>query len=130
MSTSSPSREYTSWPQPTAQYGHTDSVTLRPAIREPACIVSFDTAEGPIPQSAALPTSGSSRMRSKRRGRWCSLGLAIQHEYLECPVRVEHDLAVVADHLAAGELLYCPGRLLANHLLEAQPVAPHHVRLA
>src|SRR3954467_4531400 len=130
MSTSSPSREYTTWPQPRAQYGHTDSVTLRPAIREPACIVSFDTAEGRIPQSAALPTSGSSRMRSKTRGRWCSLRLAIQHEYLERAIRVEHDLAVVADHLPAGELLDRARRLLAHHLLEAKPVAAHHVGFA
>src|SRR4051794_24962934 len=74
-------------------------------------------------------------MRSNARGRWggvvlSSLRLAIQYEYLESAVRVEHDLAVVAHHLAAGEVLTRPGRLLAHDLLEAQPVAPHHPRLA
>src|SRR3954469_1020776 len=104
-------------------------------MRAPAFFVSFETADGPRPQSAALPMPGRSRMRSKTRGRWCglvlsSLRLAIQYEYLESAVRVEHDLAVVAHHLAAGEVLTRPGRLLAHDLLEAQPVAPHHPRLA
>src|SRR4051812_4676397 len=74
-------------------------------------------------------------MRSNARGRWgsvvlSSLRLAIQYEYLESAVGVEHDLAVVADHLAAGELLHRARRLLADDLLEAQPVAAHHGRLA
>src|SRR4051794_23108543 len=101
-------------------------------MRAPACLVLFETAEGPRPQSAALPTTGRLRMRSKARGRCCgvvlsSLRLAVQHEYLERAIGVEHDLAVVAEHLAARELLDRARRLLAHHLLEAQPVAADHV---
>src|SRR3954471_20528011 len=76
MSTSSPSRVYTSWPQPTAQYGQTDSVTFRPAMRAPASFVWRETACGPIPQSAARPTTGSSRSRWNARGRLDSAILA------------------------------------------------------
>src|SRR3954452_16846256 len=46
-----------------------DSVTLSPAIREPAPLVVFDTECGPIPQSAARPTRGSLRKRWNPSGR-------------------------------------------------------------
>src|SRR3954469_14891052 len=100
-------------------------------MRAPASFVCLDTAEGPSPQSAARPTTGSSRMRSKSRGRLVlPLRLAIEHEDLEGAVRVEHDLAVVAPHLPPRQLPDRPGRLLAHDLLEAKPVAAHHVGLA
>src|SRR5215213_7889700 len=69
MSTSSPSRVYTTWPQPTAQYGQIDSVAFSPAIRAPAFFVLLETAIGPMPQSAARPTTGRSRTRLKDFGR-------------------------------------------------------------
>src|SRR4051794_24203463 len=69
MSTSSPPRVYTSCPQPTAQYGHTDSVTFSPAMREPARSVSAEAADSPVPQSIARPRTGRRRSASKDLGR-------------------------------------------------------------
>src|SRR3954471_23955979 len=63
------SRVYTSCPQPTAQYGQTDSVTLRPPMRALASFVCLETATGPMPQSSARPTTGARRSRSNARGR-------------------------------------------------------------
>src|SRR3954454_8727243 len=56
--------------------------------------------------------------------------LGPQHEDLERPCRVEHDLAVVADHLAARQLLHRARGIRPHRLLEGQPVAPHQVLLA
>src|ERR1700749_3139331 len=69
MSTSSPPRVYTSWPQPTAQYGHTDSVASRRHTRAPAVSVGDEAEPGPRPQSIALPTRSSRRSDSNDRGR-------------------------------------------------------------
>src|SRR4051812_10862286 len=116
-------------------------------MRAPASLVCFETALAPSPQSAARPTTASSRMRSKSLGRWClpsptgcsypgigsakasCLGLAVEDEDLEGTVRVEHDLAVVADDLSIRQFLHGAGGLLADHLLEAEAIAAHHVRL-
>ena len=38
-------------------------------MRAPAFLVFFEAARGPMPQSAALPTSGSLRNRSNPSGR-------------------------------------------------------------
>src|SRR4051794_2562678 len=46
-----------------------DSVTLSPAMREPAPLVFLEAECGPIPQSSALPTTGSFRKRSNPSGR-------------------------------------------------------------
>src|SRR3954462_9936165 len=118
-------------------------------MRAPASLVTLETACGPIPQSAARPTRGSSRRRSNRRGRLCSsaptppllpgtaaahakgsLRLPVEHEDLEGAVRVEHDLRVVGQHLAAREP---PDHLVArlrDGLLEAQAVLAHEPLLA
>src|SRR3954451_4173890 len=53
-----------------------------------------------------------------------------QHEDLERARGVEHDLAVIADHLAPGELLHGARRRRSDRLLEGQPVAAHQVLLA
>src|SRR5436190_5667639 len=69
MSTSSPARVYTSCPQPTAQKGHTDSVTFMPAILASARRVRSDAALGPMPQSITRPMTGTRRSDSNERGR-------------------------------------------------------------
>src|SRR4051794_36336896 len=104
-------------------------------MRAPAFLVPFETADGPSPQSAARPTTGRLRMRSKTCGRWCcvvlsSLGLTVEHEYLERAMRVEHDLAVVAEHLTPRELFDRAVHLVGDDLLEPQPVRADHVGLA
>src|SRR3954452_8495876 len=118
-------------------------------MRAPASLVTLETACGPIPQSAARPTRGSSRRRSNRRGRLCSsaptppllpgtagahakgsLRLPVEHEDLEGAVRVEHDLRGVGQHLAAGQPLDRLVRRVLHDLLEAQPVLAHEVLLA
>src|SRR4051794_31034782 len=53
-----------------------------------------------------------------------------QQEDLERPHGVEHDLAVVRQHLATRELRHCRHRLASHGLLERQPVAPHDLLLA
>src|SRR3954447_13375032 len=73
MSTRRPPSVYTTWPHPTAQYGHTDSVALSPAIREPASFVFFEAAQGPVPQSIAFPRTGTRRRRwTSFRGRFAT----------------------------------------------------------
>jgi molybdenum cofactor guanylyltransferase len=55
MSTSSPRELYTICPQPTAQYGQTDSVAFSPAMRAPTFLVFLETARGPRPQCHGFP---------------------------------------------------------------------------
>src|SRR5688572_15684235 len=55
---------------------------------------------------------------------------AVQHEDLEGAFGVEDDLAVIADHAAAGDALNrLDGRLL-HRLLKAQPVGAHEILVA
>ncbi len=62
-------RVYTSWPHPTAQNGHTDSVTFSPRDPAPPPGASAPRPRWrPRPQSIARPTSGSRRKRLE--GAW------------------------------------------------------------
>src|SRR3954468_14169427 len=83
----------------------------------------------PYPCESEIPASASGQPSyCGQRERRSTLGR--QHEDLERPRRVEHDLAVVADHLAAGQLLHGARGGRPHRLLAGQPVAPHQVLLA
>ena len=88
MSTSSPWRVYTSWPHPTAQKGHTDSVTFNPAMRASARSVRSEPALGPRPQSITRPSSGSRLSDSNERGRAPPMGSS---PFIRSSVDSNHD---------------------------------------
>src|SRR3954465_9137443 len=61
------------------EFGHTDSVALRPAIRDPASFVCLEAAQGPVPQSSAFPRTGT------RRRRWTSFRGGFATTAAVCP---------------------------------------------
>src|SRR4051812_5666909 len=88
-----------------------DSVTFRPAMREPALRVLRDTAQGPMPQSAIRPTPGSRRTLSKVFGRaiWQHPALQAGCVNHRCPAAVRRSrIRPLSDALATGrpDLLY------------------------
>ena len=87
-------------------------------MRAPAFFVFFETALGPIPQSAALPTSGSLRRRSN-----APAGCATPPSTGKLPLG--RGSLEVMDVLVAGG----HGQI-ARHLLRQLAAAGHHGRAA
>src|SRR5918995_4718751 len=83
----------------------------------------------PPPSSASSSSPACSTGWTSARAERSTRRL-VEHEDLERARRIEHDLAVVPDHLAPGEVLHRGDRGLRNGLLERQPVAAHEVALA
>src|SRR3954453_19422690 len=79
------------------------------------------TANG-LWKASLMPASGRRRRRA--------LVLRLEHEDLEGPHGIEHDLAVIRDHATADDLGHSAHHDVAHHLLEGEAVLPHVVHLA
>src|SRR5918995_2477080 len=86
----------------------------------------------PFESSEVMRASKWKRCWARRGGPYSAgrVDGAVQHEDLEGAFGVEDDLAVIADHAAAGDALNrLDGRLL-HRLLKAQPVVAHEILVA
>src|SRR5918995_922016 len=86
----------------------------------------------PFESSEVMRASKWKRCWARRGGPYSAgrVDGAVQHEDLEGAFGVKDDLAVIADHAAAGDALNrLDGRLL-HRLLKAQPVVAHEILVA
>src|SRR4051794_1648035 len=111
-------------------------VTRRPAGSSPWIEPTTSALRGldGSPRSTALIGRSSTEWpRTTAASAAAALGRlrrTVEHEDLERTIRVEHDLAVVREDLALGDVLDRRGDGLGHGLLEAQPVLADEALLA
>src|SRR3954449_9678102 len=99
-------------------------------VAGPATVDVCPIKAEPYPWSRGIPAPAPAQPSYLGQRPVEASALGRQHEDLERPDGVEHDLAVVPDDLAAGQLLDRAGGRLAHDLLEGQAVLAHEVLVA